>query len=366
MKKKASFIAIALALVLACSALTGCGSSNLDPGNYANVVAAVVGDDTIYMDQANFFLRYNQWSLESYYWNYYQYMGMANMWEAPSSDNPDQTMATGMKEQVMNELLDTRIVLAHAGEYNVSLTEEDLAKVRDTVELIKDFGPDFLKYANVTDEQMTEWLSQNALAVKTIKTIKDAAEVSVSDADCEMFTVSYLQIPDANYSAQTSEDGTQFDTAQGEAEYIVKHVQDGTKSFADMAAEFHAETTEKSFPISDEAPTDNAARIGRTLKTGEIVMEHVENAEDDAENGWYVVYCESDHDEEATAKERENKEAELRDDYFEEIYAGWTEGIKVDVKSAYDDLLVSDGNPIFTTPTEAETEAPAEESSSEG
>ena len=197
MKKTSSIIAFVLALILAVSAFTGCGAANEDPGNYSSQVAATIGDDTIYLDEANFFLRYNQWNLESYYWEYYQYMGYVNMWAAPAGDNADKTMDTSLKEQVMDELLETRILMSHADEYNVALTDEDKETVKKAVEdFFSEYDENFFKYAKVTEEQLTEWFTTNALAIKVFDAVKNTAEVSVDDKDCEVYTVRYVRIAD--------------------------------------------------------------------------------------------------------------------------------------------------------------------------
>ena len=360
MKKTTSIIAFALALILSLSVFTGCGAGNTDPGNYGTQVAATIGDDTIYLDEANFFLRFNQWNLESYYWDYYQYMGYANMWDAPGGDSADKSMATTLKEQVMNELLESRVLLQHASEYNVSLTDEDKETVKETVaDIMSDYGEKFLQYANVTEEQLTEWFSKNALAIKVYDAAKQTATVSVDDKDCESYTVRYIRIP------EDSDTTDAVDTAKAEAEYIVKHVQEDGEKMEDTLVQFGGTTTVESYLLSDEAPTADAARIGKTLKTGEIVMEHVES---DSGSAWYVVYCESDHDADATAKKRAELEDDQRTKYFKEtIYTGWMENKPAfEVKDCYSDLVISEGAKIFEQPTtEApSTEAPATEAES--
>ena len=358
MKKTSSIIAFVLALILAVSAFTGCGAANEDPGNYSGQVAATIGDDTIYLDEANFFLRYNQWNLESYYWEYYQYMGYANMWDAPSGDNMDKDMSATVKEQVMNELLETRVLMQHADEYKAVLTDEDKATVKETVEgVLSDYPEEFFKYTKVTEEQMIQWFSNNALAMKVFDAVKQTATVSVEDKDCEMYTVRYIRIPD---DADTTD---AVDTAKAEAEYIVKHVQEDGEKMDDTLIQFGGSTTVESFLISDEAPTADAARIGKTLKTGEIVMEHVES---DSSSAWYVVYCESDHDEEATAEKRADLEDDQRVEYFNGVYAEWMKDAPAyEVKDCYSELVVSDGGSIYVKPTEAPTTAaPATEAES--
>ena len=363
MRKTTSIIALVLALILAVSAFTGCDSGIKDPGNYIGQVAATIGDDTIYLDEANFYLRYNQWNLESYYWQYYQYMGYADMWAAPSGENADKTMATSLKQQVMDELLETRVLMQHASEYNVALDDKDKETVKKAVaDLLEDYDDNFFQYAKVTEEQLIEWFSNNALAIKVHNAAKMTATVSVDSKDYESYTVRYVKIPDDTDTTDA------VDTAKAEAEYIVKHVQEDGEKMEDTLVQFGGSTTVESYLLSDESPTADAARIGKTLKTGEIVMEHVES---DSSSAWYVVYCESDHDEEASAEKRADLEDEQREEHFTTIYKGWMENPPAfEVKDCYSDLVVSTGSMIYeqtTTEAVTTTEAPTEaESSTEG
>ncbi|MBO4290223.1 MAG: hypothetical protein J5865_09035 [Lachnospiraceae bacterium] len=357
MKRTSSIIALVLALILAVSAFTGCGAANVDPGNYSSQVAATIGDDTIYLDEANFFLRYNQWNLESYYWQYYQYMGYANMWAAPAGSSSDKTMATSLKEQVMDELLETRILMNHAEEYKAALTDEDKETVKKAVEdFFANYTEDFFKYARVTEEQLTQWFTNNALAMKVFDAVKNTATVSVEDKDCEVYTVRYVRIAD-----DTDDDGV--DAAKAEAEYIVKHVKEDGEKMEDTLTQYGGSTTVESYLLSDESPTADAARIGKTLKTGEIVMEHVES---ESSSAWYVVYCESDHDEEASAEKRADLEDEQRVEHFNGIYKEWMNDVPAfEVKDCFSDLEVSTGEMIYVAPTAAETESDTEAPSAE-
>ena len=62
MKHISRIAALILAVLVLC---TGCGSS-VSPEKYSTTAAATYGDQTIYLDEANFWLRMNQWSTESY------------------------------------------------------------------------------------------------------------------------------------------------------------------------------------------------------------------------------------------------------------------------------------------------------------
>ena len=63
-------LALVLALVLAACTFTGCGAS-YDISKYANEVVATYGDQEIYLDEANFYARLQQYYSEALYSAYY-------------------------------------------------------------------------------------------------------------------------------------------------------------------------------------------------------------------------------------------------------------------------------------------------------
>ena len=135
MKRFSKIIALFLALVLL---MSGCGSS---PASYGKTVAATYGDRTIYLDEANFWLRFEQMGY-SYIYSYYAQMGY-DLWEM-ASGNRTQTVAESLKEEVMAQFLQLNILLDHAGEFDTALTSDDYAKIDDTIAELKEAYGDSL------------------------------------------------------------------------------------------------------------------------------------------------------------------------------------------------------------------------------
>ena len=91
MKKTA---AILMAGALATGMLVGCAQNNTD---YATTVVATYGDTPIYLEEANFMARYNQWYNEMYYMGYFG----EEMW---NQDIGGKTLEPATKEDVMAAL----------------------------------------------------------------------------------------------------------------------------------------------------------------------------------------------------------------------------------------------------------------------
>ena len=120
MKKR--LFALALAGVLAAVTLTGCGSLKGDE------TVATVDDTKIDADLANFFARYTQATYETYY---SAYLG-EDMWNSDASDG--ETYEESVKSSVLKSLEDMILLEKHMEDYDVSITDEDKAMIKETTQ----------------------------------------------------------------------------------------------------------------------------------------------------------------------------------------------------------------------------------------
>lgn len=68
-----------------------------------------------------------------------------------------------------------------------------------------------------SDEDLTTWFEQNALASKVWQAVKDAADVTVSDEECQEFTLEYVLVPfPSEDSSDTEETTAETTVADGE------------------------------------------------------------------------------------------------------------------------------------------------------
>ena len=112
------------ALLLAGSVLlTGCGKPSLDD------VAATLGDTQITYGYANFYTQMQQIVYDSFYASYYG----DEFWSEDISESGDgsETLASSTREEVAEEIERIYRNMAHADEYDVSLTDEELQKASD-------------------------------------------------------------------------------------------------------------------------------------------------------------------------------------------------------------------------------------------
>ena len=280
MSKATKAMAVAMTAAMAAGSLAGCGGVSMD--KYASTVVATYGDEDIYLDEANFFLRYQQWTQEAMYWDMITaYTGYTDLWTYPSGDG-EKTMGDALKERVMAQLLQTRILIDHASDYSVDLTDEDRDLVAEAVNAVRtNFADEFFNYTNPSDEDLTTWFEQNALASKVWQAVKDAADVTVSDEECQEFTLEYVLVPFPSEDSSDTEETTAETTAadgedstpalEGEdlANEVLSRLQPG-EDFSDFADELGVSNTTNSYLKNATDNTTDLFLRGVTMATGDI------------------------------------------------------------------------------------------------
>ncbi len=366
-------IAVLLAVILTVGSTAGCGSSSV--GDYATTVVATYGDEKIYLDEANFWLRYQQWMNEAYYWDLYTYFGYDNMWTAEYDE--DTTMADYFKENVMAQILQTRILLDHAEDYEIELTDDQKTEVSDFVSEFLETYPLFTNQTDATEEQIVEWMEMNATANLVAQAVKDAAEISISDEDCQQYSIEYILVEeedetteeetteeetsaDETAEAETEEDGSTAATGEELAQQVYEMAEDGFE-FSDIEDTLGVTSSTESYLVTGEESTDITYTTSAEMEAGEIQMVQEEGT------GWYIIKKTNDLDEDATEEKREELTEEAEDEAFNEVYAEWAEDaptFKVKEK-IWAQVEITDK--IYEEETEEETSAEetAEEESAE-
>ena len=240
MKTMRKVLAAAAAIVTAMS-MTACSTQTADKTFDPDAAAATYGSKTITMREANFMLRYQEWIEEqsSAYMNqYYQYYGYENMWAAPTGIG-NKTIGDYFKEVVMSQLLQTYVINDHAAEVGVELTDLQKKAISDTVARLHDetaYNKAFWNYTDATDEQITEWLTANAIAVLVNNKITDEAEVTVTDEEVKSFTINYITVAkDATNETEAPETEEETDADVVAEDADVDAVADSTDAAADAA-----------------------------------------------------------------------------------------------------------------------------------
>ena len=419
----------AAAAVLAASlavGMTACGQEEIqvDPEKYPETAVATVGDEKIYLDEANYILRGQQYSMESLY----TMMGYTNetLWSQYADQEQTVTMEEYLKQMVLTELIQTYVLNQEAEELGITLSEEDEEKIQARIEDDQTLEEEFLEASGFTEELARKVYTNNALALRVYEKLVEDVDTNVDEEEFRHVKVEYLYLKDeADESASSTASETESETEEVETE---------TEESAEASAE--AETTEAAETESESQETEESTEnpnadgslteadaevvlakledlqdvnevyeeleeqfdgrlskiesnsVGKTetednelfaeiyeMKNGEFKKVHIEN------KGWYIIHCLDDNDPEGKQadidQEIENRKGELFTEKYEEILA---DGPEVKVEYAVWNGMKLAGEVVFVAPTTEsstegetgtaesgaeETESGAEESSSE-
>ena len=394
----------AAAAVLAASlavGMTACGQEEIqvDPEKYPETAVATVGDEKIYLDEANYILRGQQYSMESLY----TMMGYTNetLWSQYADQEQTVTMEEYLKQMVLTELIQTYVLNQEAEELGITLSEEDEEKIQARIEDDQTLEEEFLEASGFTEELARKVYTNNALALRVYEKLVEDVDTNVDEEEYRHVKVEYLYLKDeADESASSTASETESETeaagteteestenpsadcslTEADAEVVLaklEELQDVNEVYEELEEQFDGRLSKiESNSVGKTETEDNElfAEIYE-MKNGEFKKVHIEN------KGWYIIHCLDDNDPEGKQadidQEIENRKGELFTEKYEEILA---DGPEVKVEYAVWNGMKLAGEVVFVAPTTEsstegetgtaksgaeETESGAEESSSE-
>ncbi len=319
-RKLRSAAALLLAALFAVGCLAGC-SRKVKEADYAKTVVATYGDEKIYLDEANFMLRREQYLLESVYLQLFG--GSQEFW---SMNMGDVTLGESTKTGVMSEIYQTRVLLSKAAEYGVALTAEDEEKIAAAIAQFKE-GKDaeLLAKLGATDALIEKVYRDNALAYRVWEYLTKDIDTTVDEEAYKQITIHYI-----NYDQAKPDDGTEvLELTEGQkqamtdmADEIIAALESGTDWNDEVTALQEDGTITARHRTETFGKTDRPNEFGTTawaMKTGEYASCYVE------EEGWYVLYCDSDDNKEAQQAKIEEELDSRRAAMFSEKYKALTD-----------------------------------------
>lgn len=313
MKKR--LFALALAGVLAAATLTGCGSLKGDE------TVATVDDTKIDADLANFFARYTQATYETYY---SAYLG-EDMWNSDASDG--ETYEESVKSSVLKSLEDMILLEKHMEDYDVSITDEDKAMIKETTQqFLNDNSLDDKNLVSGNEKTVNRALTLMAVQQKMRTAIQVGADTEVSDEEAAQKSMDYVFI-----SYQTKDDsGNSKDVSDDEkvqlksqAEAIASGLKEGGDLNA-LAEEQGATVQTLTFDKDTTSPDEDLIKAADALGEGEStdVIE--------TEKGCYVAKITSLLDRTATDSKKSQIVQERQTKLYDDTVKKWRK--KADIK----------------------------------
>lgn len=308
------------AAALACTALfTGCGGIRAD----AVLVTINGGKDTISLGYGNFVARYTQSLYDAAYRSYYG----TDFW---SREEEGETFADRVKEEVLDAIEEEYLLNLHAGDYDISLSEEDEKEIKKAAKkFISDNSQETLDAMNATEETVTEFLKKTTIAGRVEDAVKAEVEVNVKEEDAAQRTFTYAYFNSMTYQDANGNTGYYTDDQKEE----LKKKAEALTSAVDLKAEGEAAgasvQTYSYGGDGEESMNQTVLEAADALAEGELSP--VISVDGD---GYYVLRLDSAYDEEATAEKMKSMEEEQRNEYLTKKVKKWKKDVdwKVDKK----------------------------------
>ena len=295
--------------------LTGEGGAS-----FAEDVVIQVGEKKVTREEIMFYVLCVREQYEGYFGSEVWTVGFGN----------GKTFADMCKEDILNEIVQLKIITSMAESQGVLVTEDEADEIADTVreqmEEISDY--DILRY-HIDTELLESIYHDNYLSSKMFDVITSDVDTMVSDEEARQAEFQVLAL----LTNGTDKNRNEIAMSEEEREALREKAKelweqaDGGADFESLAT-VHSDLAETSFIIGrgawkeeyDQAIFDEAAF---SLKTGEISQVV------DGPHGFYIIRCVNEMDEDATAQAKEAIINERQDTTFRKLYAEWAKEFEV-------------------------------------
>lgn len=317
-RKKLTVMAAASALAV--TALTGCGNSD-------DAVVAEVGGEEITLGVANFYARMQQAQYETYYASM---LGMTvdTMWTQEAGE--DETMEDTTKERILTDLENMYLLSQHAGEYKISISEDDKKAIEKAAGIFDEDN-------SLEDKEMVSGYTKNVQKILELMTIEVRmqeamtadVDTEVSDEEAAQKSMQYVLF---SYTT-TDESGNSVTLTDEEKEALKTTAQefadnvnaDAAKDMDTAAANAGLEVQTATFDSESVSPNEDLVAAVDALENEGDIAGPVET-----ESGIYVAKLTSLLDRAATDTEKESIVEQRKQDQYDSLIEGWRE--KADIK----------------------------------
>jgi len=254
--------------------------------------------------------------------------------------SPDGSKKFGeyAKEEVIDNLTQIKIIAQQAKKDGVTLEADELEEITGQAQdYLKGITKKDINKYGLTQELIEQIYQDNRLAEKMFDITTSVVSTDIPDEQASQITIQYITV----LTKGTDRNGKKINlTKKKQKKEAWKRAKDlrlkakkadDFGNFADANSDL--ERWELTYGRSDDFSVlseesglaQKVLDAGLTMKTGKIgnIIE--------TNHGYYILYCVSDYDEEATRAKKESMIEEQQEQVFSEAYTKWSEGYHVEV-----------------------------------
>ena len=348
MKKKQLMAACGILAAALC--MGGCGKVD------GTQTVLTVNDDTVSLGTAMFDLRYQQAEMFSYYEQMYKMYGMEmdGYWSTETAAETSETSETSeteetaekttygeqFKDNVMDTLTNMVLMSQHAEEYNVAVSEDDEAAIKEAAQkFIDDNDAKILEQNGITVDSVTDYMRLYTVFARMQEPMVADVDTEVSDEEAKKSTVTYVRIKesaDADEEGSETEETKTFASLKEEAQAVLDRLkQEKDIAAADMetiASEVGNDTftAQVSYDAEDLVYDAKLKEAANTLSDGQLYDGVIEGED----GNYYLVRMDSVLDREKTDANKETIAQNRKTEAYDALLKEWKDAASVSVNDA--------------------------------
>lgn len=219
------------------------------------------------------------------------------------------------KEEILRELTEVKVICEQAAKGEVTLSDAETAKAEnEAAAFLQERTEEEKEHFGFKENCLNQIFMENALAHKMYENTVGQADITLDEEEYRQVTVQYIKV---------KAEADNKEKAQARAEKLLVKAKK-----QENFAEFAKKKTDADEITATFGKEDMPADIGETsmkLKTGEF-SEVIEGTD-----GYYIVYCVTDQEEQLTADKMAEAKAERESEAFESAYTEWSKDYAVEV-----------------------------------
>lgn len=299
-------------------------SSYQDEGVNNGKLIAVIGNNRFYYNEAMVYLKSVQQNYENEYGS--------EIWDSDLFDN-GITFGQTIKNEVMKNITEIKIISSKAKELGISLSEEEISVAKEHArEHYYAMTIDDIDRYLITEELLEKIYKDNILAEKVFETTTLKVDTNILDAETRQITIQNIYIKKPDIQEELIDDGTgedglenELETAYNEVKALAEQAKSSEDFYALAEANSESDVIEYTFGRG-EGPIDYGLEFEDAafkLETGQV------SSIIETEDGWHIIYCKTSYNEDATIQKKERIIEDRRNRKFEVLFSEWSKDYEV-------------------------------------
>lgn len=282
-------------------------------------VVMSVGDSSVTYEEVLFYIYYLKQQYEPS-------LG-EGIWDCEFEEG--KTFEEYAKEKIISQITELKIICQQAKSQNIELTDDEIQETQDLVaEYMQTIDNNLAQSFGITEELVKNVYKDNLLANKMFDITTSKVDTNISDEEAKQITIDYLVV----LTKGVNKEGKTIEMSEKEKAEAKKHAKKlrkeakGADNFY-LFAEANSDIEEIQITYGVKNQPKEFGAQGLEMQTGKLsnVIE--------GSDGYYIIYCESDFDEDATMQKKEDIISERQSKVFESAYTEWSKNYKVVVAS---------------------------------